>query len=144
MKNLILILILSLTCFSLFSQENNGELTVVLKGFRTNKGEVRVALFNSVQGFPEKRKLAFRMQVVKIADKKAVAVFTNIPYGKYAVGIFHDENANGKMDFGLFSIPVEGYGASNDAIGFFGPPSFKDAAFELLQEKLEISITVKY
>lgn len=43
----------------------------------------------------------------------------------------HDENGNGKLDSNWLGIPSEPVGASNDARGQFGPPSFEDAAFEL-------------
>ena len=49
--------------------------------------------------------------------------------GVYAVGMLHDENNNGKMDTDMLGIPKEGYGASNDARGSFGPPSVNDARF---------------
>ncbi len=38
------------------------------------------------------------------------------------------------MDFGFFFIPQEGYGASNDAKGNFGPPKFDDAGFMVNSE----------
>jgi uncharacterized protein (DUF2141 family) len=33
------------------------------------------------------------------------------------------------MDTGMFGIPQEKYGFSNDAKGFAGPPSFKQCKF---------------
>ena len=43
--------------------------------------------------------------------------------------MIHDENDNHKLDTNWIGIPTEGYGTSRDAVGKFGPPSFKDAAF---------------
>ena len=37
-----------------------------------------------------------------------------MPPGTYAVGVLHDENRNGRIDTGLFGIPTEGYGVSNN------------------------------
>ncbi len=43
--------------------------------------------------------------------------------------MLHDENGNGKMDTNWLGMPAEGYGATRDPRGSFGPPKFKDAAF---------------
>jgi uncharacterized protein (DUF2141 family) len=56
-----------------------------------------------------------------------VLTIHDIPDGTYAIQAFHDENRNGKVDRGLFGIPKEGIGFSNDAPIHFGPPSWKDA-----------------
>ena len=46
------------------------------------------------------------------------------------------------MDTGLFGIPSEGYGFSNQAGGAFGPPGFDSASFvfERSGQTLEIRI----
>ncbi len=75
----------------------------------------------------------------KTIDQKAISVtgkecevkFENVTVGTYAIRYFHDENNNGKMDTGTFGIPKEGYGFSNNARGFMGPPDFEDMLFEV-------------
>ena len=52
----------------------------------------------------------------------------DLPAGTYALALVHDENDNLKIDTGLFGIPTEGFCFSKNAMGLFGPPSFKDAA----------------
>ena len=71
-----------------------------------------------------------------------VATYTfELPKGTYAIGIFVDANYNNKMDRNFFGVPKEQYGFSNDAKGSFGPPSFKDASFNVDGElKLEINL----
>ena len=44
----------------------------------------------------------------------AICQFNDIPPGTYAIAVFHDENANGKLDKNFLGIPCEGYGASNN------------------------------
>lgn len=55
--------------------------------------------------------------------------FPSVSKGTYAIKVFHDVNADGRMDTNFFGIPKEPYGFSNDAMGLFGPPSFEQAAF---------------
>jgi uncharacterized protein (DUF2141 family) len=60
----------------------------------------------------------------------ALCVFNKIKSGVYGLSAFHDENSNGKLDTNFVGMPIEDYGASNNARNPFGPPSFEDAKFE--------------
>lgn len=71
---------------------------------------------------------------VKIVGNIATVKIDSLPAGKYAVRYYHDINSNGKLDTGSFGIPEEGYGSSNDARGFMGPPDFEDMIFELKED----------
>lgn len=83
------------------------------------------------------------MQRVTITATKAKVVFKDLPKGKYAVSIFHDENNNHKIDKRLI-MPEEGVGLSNfKTINFFNLPSFKSASFPLDHDK-EVKIKVIY
>jgi len=69
--------------------------------------------------------------------------FKNIPSGKYAINILHDENKNGKIDKG-FILPIEGIGFSNfQSIGLTNRPNFSKASFELNENKT-INVKVIY
>ena len=70
-------------------------------------------------------------QKVEIEEGKISVTFKDIPSGNYAISYIHDENSNDEMDTGMMGIPKEGYGFSNDARGFMGPPSIEDQIFEL-------------
>ena len=59
------------------------------------------------------------------------AVIKHLPPGTYALALIHDENGNGKVDTNWIGMPKEGVGASNNATGTLGPPSWRDAKFEL-------------
>jgi len=109
-----------------------GETLVVeMKGFRSDKGKALVALFASKDGFPNHPKKAVRRMEVAIVNRAAVAVLEGVPPGTYAVAVLHDEDGDKAMKTGLFGIPKEGYGASQDARGNFGPPPFDKAKFEI-------------
>jgi uncharacterized protein (DUF2141 family) len=106
-------------------------LVIEMKGFRSDKGKALVALFGSKDGFPDKPKKAARRIEVDIKNRAALAVLSDVAPGTYAVAVLHDEDNNKAMKTGLFGIPKEGYGASQDARGNFGPPSFGDAKFDI-------------
>ncbi|WP_304561493.1 DUF2141 domain-containing protein [Sphingomonas immobilis] len=67
-----------------------------------------------------------------------------LPAGTYAIQAFLDENGNKKVDRGLFGMPKEGVGFSNDAKITFGPPSWKDAAFTTNGAEQTIHIKMRY
>jgi uncharacterized protein (DUF2141 family) len=116
---------------------------VIVHNLRSDRGTVVVSLFNNADGFP-KMDRAYKVSTVKIVNRTAVAEFDTLPSGVYGIAVFHDENANGKMDTNFFGIPKEGVGASNGAKGHFGPPKFSDAAFRLDSKSKNIDITVTY
>ena len=58
-----------------------------------------------------------------------VVVVKGVAPGHYAAQLFHDENANDKMDRGLFGIPKEGVAFSHDALKGMAPPKWSDAEF---------------
>lgn len=80
---------------------------------------------------------------VAIKEKKAEWTFRQVPPGKWAVRLYHDENDNGKLDTNFFGIPTEGYGFSNNVQGRFGPPSFDRRLFEI-QNDTTITIYLIY
>ena len=106
-------------------------LVVEMKGFRSDRGKALVALYSSKDGFPDQAKKAVKRAEVAIRNRAAVAVLSGVAPGTYAVAVLHDEDGNREMKTGLFGIPKEGYGASQDARGSFGPPSFGDARFAI-------------
>ncbi len=123
---------------SSFATAQKVSLRVNMEGFETNKGKVKVGLYNSEGTF---LKSTFKSLDSLIKDKKATVVFEGLEKGEYAVSIYQDENENGVMDTNLFGIPKEDYASSNNAKGMMGPPKYKDAKFELTKDSA-IGITL--
>ena len=102
-------------------------INVVVKGLSSDQGRVGCGLFKGPDGFPRDRSKEFAGMWVPIRRGVAVCTFRSIPPATYAVTVLHDDNMDGKMDFGHLGIPKKGYGFSNDAHATLSPPSF-DAA----------------
>lgn len=104
-----------------------GELRVAIDGIRDDKGTVRVAVYRAGSGFlkPGQEHAAMFQRA---ASGDLSVVFGGLPADRYAVAVYHDENANGELDTNLLGIPLEGTGFSEGAVPGFGPPSFDDAA----------------
>jgi len=136
------VFILALFLTNTLAGETAGTLNVNLEGFPNSEGYAMVALFGSEQAYAEGSPKTVAAKV-KVEDQKALAVFVDLQYGIYAVAVYHDTNANGKMDKNFLGIPKESYGHSNNAAGSFGPPPFDKAKFEFASPKKQITIKLK-
>ncbi|MEQ1586844.1 MAG: DUF2141 domain-containing protein [Cyclobacteriaceae bacterium] len=130
-----------ITSFSDRWIQNTYSLVVDVSGLRNSKGILQVALYNKEGSVPDEHyRNYFRLIREEINEDSAKLIFTDLPEGKYAVNVLHDENNNGKIDKGLI-LPEEGIGFSNyESIGLRNKPSFEKASFDLSADK---SITVK-
>ncbi len=112
---------------------------------RNSLGTVDCALFDSPSGFPtDTLRSAIRLTAMKVPERTAHCDFEEVPPGKYALVVLHDENMNGRIDYNWLGVPREGYGFSNDARGTLGAPSFAQAAFVYDGKTLDLSISLRY
>ena len=123
------------------AQDAVGDLNVVISGIKKAEGKVKVALANSKESYENDEKV-FRVAKLDINGNKATCVFEQIPFGEYAVKVFHDKNDDDKLDFNFLGMPTEDYGFSNNARGAFGPASYEDAMFLLQSKEKMIEINV--
>ncbi|KAA3618995.1 MAG: DUF2141 domain-containing protein [Flavobacterium sp.] len=130
MHTIISYLILLLTGMVMHGQNT---VEVSIRDFDHDSGHVRVGLYNDENNFLEKTYKSVKMEIV---NKQATVTFTDIPDGTYAISCYHDEDDNGQLNMLMGMIPSEPYGTSNNARGFFGPPKWKDARFELKDGEL--------
>ena len=119
-------------------------LTIDAAGFRNDRGRAMVAVFSQKAGFPDEDQKALRTASGAIANGKVQILVADLPPGAYAVCVYHDENANQKLDTDWLGRPKEGMGASNDAKGHRGPPKFDDAKFTLEAGGKTIAVTIAY
>lgn len=122
-----------------------GNITVHISELKENIGMLGVSLFTSEKGFPGDHSRACAKALKKVTGATDEVVFTNLPYGTYAVSVLHDENSNGKLDTTfLIGIPKEGIGVSNNPKARRGPPKYSDCMFTLDSKQLETKIAMKY
>jgi len=126
------------------SGELSATLTITMKGFRNTKGRVFIALFDKQNGFPNDRDKSCRKAKEDIDADSVVVVFENVPYGSYAISVYHDENNNGKLDKRWGVIPSEGIGSSNNVRQQKKAPSFDDARFSVTDSTVALEIKITY
>ncbi len=136
MERVVLTLVLSfiISCAGL-----SQDLTVVVKNIKPLKGDLYVSIHREAKGFLNADS-AFARQKIAIKAHEEQFLFKNLPAGKMAVAIYHDENRNGVMDANEIGVPREGYGFSNNPKSP-GRPKFDQAAFEFSgKDTLEIKM----
>lgn len=120
-----------------------GDLSVTVTGIRAAEGKILGALYDTSQSFSaldlSQAAAAFQIR----ANKGEIRItLHDITPGTYAVAVIHDENNNGKHDWGSL-FPKEGFGFSNN-VGRLGFPSFDSAGIEISESNTSLSIKINY
>ena len=138
MKTITTFLLLILLFGVAYAQEE-GDLQLVVKveNIKDLKGKMKFAIYDESDQF---LKEAIDWGDTDILDHSVEFTFKGLKEGIYAVSIFQDENDNGELDSNFIGIPKEPYAFSNNAKGTFGPPSFEDCHFQLVDDNKEIII----
>ena len=122
------------------ARPDTGDLIVQVTGIESGRGAIQYALYDSAKEFPTRIGRIVKGEVPAKASGSTIVIKALSP-GFYAVAVFHDENYNDKYDQGIFGIPLEDYGFSNNARGFFSAPDFDDAKVQVRSgRRTEISI----
>ena len=142
-----IILMLLFTCTTLhFPQDadsliGSGKLTIVIKGFESDIGNCRFALDNTKEVY-ESEDSVWIGKEFPIINKEVTITIDSLKFGTYAIRVYQDKNKNKKLDTNILGIPTENYGFSNNASGWFGPPSWDRAKFIFNKPKITIHIDI--
>ena len=138
---LLFFILIMLTLYDGYSQSKKTSLTLTIEvaSFENTKGVLRVCVTDQKDDFL--KSCAFS-KIVTIEDDTVSLKIENIEKGNYAVSVYHDENNSGILETGgVFGIPLEPYGFSNNPNMTFGP-SYKKSVFKMTSDK-NISIKLK-
>lgn len=141
---IVLLLVCSLGTIIPAHAATGSSITVVMDNFRNDKGVALISLFASPDGFPQNYKKAYRYAKAPVRNGRARYTFNNIPAGRYAVSMLHDEDGNACMSCLLFVIPKEGFGVSREENSGFGIPHFDRSSFVHRTRPQIIGISVNY
>ncbi len=118
------------------AMEQIFNLEIKFENIQKKDKPIYVALYQSEKDFNNKKN--FKKYTV-LPSQKTTLNIEDLPEGTYAILCFQDLNGNHRLDFNNY-IPNEPWGLSNNKIRM-GPPTWKDAKFELKQNlQLEIEL----
>ena len=107
----------------------SAELELSIGGLRNGKGALHICLTRQEAHFPDCKRDP--TAVVRTVPATAGPVrLGGLAPGAYAVSVFHDENANRKLDT-LLAVPREGFGFSRNPVVRFGAPKFRQVVIDL-------------
>jgi len=130
--------------FLVFLIVNTGTVVVEVEGLRNTEGRLFISLYNNAEDFPEVNKEYLIIEVDPIPDKNVIVRFENIPYGDYAMAMFHDEDRSGDINKNFLGIPKEGYCFSRNFKPVLSAPDFEDCSFTLESDSVIIVSKVIY
>ena len=120
-----------------------ARLVVTIDGLHSAKGHVLVALFSKSEGFPD-GDYSIAHTKIKARLGTSTVIFDNLPPGNYAVGCYHDEDDNNRLDTNWIGYPTEGYALSNGIRAIIARPRFIDAAFVVGGDETHVPLHVRY
>ena len=128
--------------FTANAQTQEGHLKLLVKSPKQLQGEIAYLVFSSPRGFPGNKTRAVRDGFARADASGTQAVIDIGPLapGRYAVSVYEDVNGNRRLDTGIFGIPKEPVGASNNPRPRLGPPRFEECAFWFDHSDQTISI----
>lgn len=132
-----------LVCQVSSADEVSSVLTIEVSRFNNTSGNAHLAVFAPGDAFPMEIEEAVFTEVKPVDSSTVVFTITGLVPGSYAIYVFHDEDGDGELDMHWYGPPSERVGVSNNATGFAGPPGFDDAAVDLGDEPLVLSITLQ-
>jgi uncharacterized protein (DUF2141 family) len=144
MKNIyyILIVISAMLAPISLTQAQSTCVKVQISGFRVTSGKLYVSIYKDQEAFLKiGKETATNMVRVNKNDTLLETCFSGLAPGWYAVALYHDEDDNNKMNTGLFGIPLEPYGLSNNFRPRFSYPKFDQCRF-YVPDSLEKSIAI--
>jgi uncharacterized protein (DUF2141 family) len=120
----------------------SASVEVDLSALRSTRGTIHACLTRIPQHFPNCEKDPQALKETVPATQHQLH-FSDVPIGRYALSVFHDENSNRKLDT-IVGIPKEGFGFSRNPVIRFGPPRFDKVSIELSPGFTRTSVRMQY
>lgn len=119
-----------------------ADLTVEVQGVASTGGRVLIAVFDSAETFRVKPVRVAAAPAADAAGQLRLSVSDLAP-GDYAYIVYHDANANNRLDMNAMGIPVEDFAFSNNAMGAGGAPTFAAARISVPTAGLVTTVNLR-
>ena len=124
--------------------EGPVRLYVDVEGVRKAEGLIAVTLYaDDSKRFLAKRGSLYVGRVSARAPKTTVCIMLPST-GIYALGVYHDADADRSYDRNAVGLPKEGYGFSNNPAVILGLPSFRSVRLSVPRNGMRTSIRLRY
>jgi len=121
-----------------------GSLEIQMNNVESKEGMIRFAIFDQEEGFRDQEHPFYDDVVsVKGTDNLSITV-SDLPFGHYTIGTFHDLNNNGVLDRNTLGIPNEPYAFSNNPTAKWKAPKFKESRFHFTKDQQVVMLELKH
>jgi len=119
-------------------------INITVDRVRNSKGLITATLYpNEPKRFLVKNGSLYVASTPATSGQTRFCLFVPNP-GTYAIAIYHDEDSSGTINRGgLFGIPSEAVGFSNNPTIFLGPPSLRSVLVKIDHSNQNTTINVK-
>ena len=119
-----------------------ASLTINVSGLKEIKGGIQLGLYNESASFP---KPDLEFMVISILADSSVVSYTipELPFGEYAIALYHDINSDKTCNKNWIGIPTEAYGFSNNVRVMLSAPNFEKTKFRLSEDRA-INVKLKH
>lgn len=113
---------------NIFVMQPEEGIELTISNIRNHKGLIRIGLYRSDAGFPDKPAESFTLAKDTISGGVLRLFIPSVKPGSFGFSILDDENRDGKMDYRFGIIPKEGFGFSNNPKVSRKAPSFTETS----------------
>ena len=117
-------------------------ITVVVKDIALKGGNMNIGIFDTEPAFQSKQE-PFAGASIAVADTSKIKTTFELPFGTYAIAVYHDENGDNQLNKKKLGVPEEGVGFSGKHTSKIRPPKFEEASFHLKNDTT-IHIALRY
>jgi uncharacterized protein (DUF2141 family) len=119
------------------------DFTVRFEKLQRREGLVAIRIYAEKDPFPRRAFLSVLLAPDHFARGEPVTLTVKLAPGRYGVAVYHDLNANGKLDTNVLGIPREPYGYSGGARGPLDARKFDELAVEVTDQPLTCVVPLK-
>lgn len=119
-----------------------GSVDIEISGLRNAKGVIRACLTRNPAHFPDCKGDPAALSGSAPAGS-AKLIINQVPPGRYAIAVFHDQNSNRKLDT-FAGIPKEGFAFSRNPSIKMRAPRFEEVAIDLPAGMTQIRLKMNY
>ena len=117
-------------------------LEVDVSGVRNSRGLIHACLTTKPAHFPDCESDPAALMASAPSNARGI-IFRDVPPGRYALAVFHDANANRRLDT-FMGIPREGFGFSRNPVIRFGAPRFDKVNIDISPGFARTTVKLQY
>lgn len=126
------LLLAAISSLSFSNPVVTGKMIIEFPNIHPNQGMVEVSVYDKSDAFLVKDQFIQKKRA-RIVNGKAQLIFENIPYGKIAVGSYHDIDADENYDKNFIGLPVEPYAFSKKPTCNWRKPRFEEVSIDFVE-----------